>query len=104
MVALATPEAHAFARPFDLPSGETACLLPWQRDVIRQACGSISAAVRPRRGDAVRRLTLVGQKGENFALAKQMAEAFVAENRAAGISSLRDVPQAKLEMLSDPFA
>ena len=80
-------------RPF--PLRDRSCLLPWQRDHIRDECAQISAAVRPRRKGM--QLTLKGPPNldeDVFTLAYQLANTFIESNYRQGITSLRDDPNS----------
>ena len=82
-----------YTRPFDLEEGNDACLLPCQREDIREKCGKISASVRSRSAfPDTKKLTLTGPPSSDFVLAKALAEKAIAENFAKNIKCLKDVP------------
>ena len=75
-----------------MEAGAKACILPWQRDEIRDTCGMISAAVRPRPsyGDSpegpIKKLTLVGPPLSDFPKALAAATEYIKENFEKGIT------------------
>ena len=82
-----------YTRPFDLEEGNDACLLPCQREDIREKCGKISASVRSRSAfPDTKKLTLTGPPSSDFVLAMALAKKAIAENFAKNIKCLKDVP------------
>ena len=76
-----------------MAEGDDACLLPWQREVIRRSCGEITASVRKRASQTTKMLTLVGNpwhQDSDFEVAREMAQQYIAENFSAGINNQAD--------------
>jgi len=76
--------------PYDLEQGNEACLLPRQRDEIRNET-TISCAVRARQCTGnTKKLSMAGPPGADFAKAKSMAMAFIEENHTNHIRCCAD--------------
>ena len=70
-----------------MEAGAKACILPWQRDEIRDTCGMISAAVRERPSyEGLKKLTLVGPPLSDFPKALAAATEYIKENFEKGIT------------------
>ena len=80
-----------FVRPFDLDYGMDACILPWQRDEIREKCGSISCSVRQRASYGMtKKLSIVGEAGQDFNKAKRWAMYYIDLNFKNGVKAVCD--------------